>query len=142
MVGNTISEAAEIGIKLISHAPGHEEPKGGIQPPAFATVLQSSATGTAQPNAIVRIFSKTSAEAGELGGLPKVVKADAAGNWSASYATQPVGTRVTTTQTRTEGATSELTTAVAASADASSGGGSSGSGSTNNPAPPPPPPPR
>jgi CSLREA domain-containing protein len=106
-------------IKLISHSPGHEEPNGGIKPPAFATILQSSASGTAQPNAAVRIFSKASAETGELGGLLKVVEADAAGNWSASYATVGVGTLVTATQTSAEGGTSELAAAVAASADPS-----------------------
>ncbi|MBS1883220.1 MAG: right-handed parallel beta-helix repeat-containing protein [Actinobacteria bacterium] len=125
-------------IKLISHG-GPEKPNGGIKPPAFATVLQSSAKGTAEPNATVRIFSKASAETGELGALLKVVKADAAGNWSATYATVPVGTLVTATQTSSERATSELTTAVAAGADPSSGGGSSGSGSTSSPPPPPPP---
>jgi hypothetical protein len=128
-------------IKLISHG-GPELPNGGILPPAFATVLQSTATGTAQPNATVRIFSKTSAEAGELGALLKVVKANAAGDWSATYATVGAGTLVTATQTSTEGATSELTTAAAAGADPSKpdetkGSGSSGSG---NQSPPPPPP--
>jgi CSLREA domain-containing protein len=105
-------------IKLFSHG-GPEEPNGGIKPPALATVLQSGATGTAQPNATVRIFSKASPETGELGALLKVVKADAAGSWSVTYATVPVGTLVAATQTSPEGGTSELTTAVAASADPS-----------------------
>jgi hypothetical protein len=105
-------------IKLISHG-GPELPNGGILSPAFATVRQSTATGTAQPNATVRIFSKVSAEAGELGALLKVVKANAAGDWSATYATVGVGTLVTATQTSTEGATSELAAAVAAGADPS-----------------------
>lgn len=130
-------------IKLISHG-GPELPNGGILPPAFATVLQSSASGTAQPNATVRIFSKASAETGELGALLKVVKADGAGDWSATYATVGVGTLITATQTSTEGATSELTTAAAAGADPSrpdetKGSGSSGSGNQSPPPPPPPP---
>lgn len=143
VAANTGSGNSGAFIKLVSHG-GAEEPNGGIKPPAFATVLQSSATGTAQPNATVRIFSKASAETGELGALLKVVKANAAGNWSATYATVGTGTLVTATQTNVEGATSELTAAVAASADPSkpevpkSGGGSSGSGPTTNPSPPPP----
>lgn len=124
-------------IKLISHSPGHEEPNGGIKPPAFATVIQSSAIGTAQPNATVRIFSKTSAEAGELGALLNVVKADAAGNWSATYAAVGVGALVTATQTSTEGATSELTTAVAAGADPSKLEEPKSNPPPNNPPPPP-----
>ena len=129
-------------IKLISHG-GAEEPNGGIKPPALGAVLQSSATGTARPNATVRIFSKASAEAGELGALLKVVKADAAGDWSATYATVGVGTLVTATQTSTEGATSELAVAVGAGADPTKQDDTKSNppvGSSNTTPPPPPPP--
>jgi hypothetical protein len=124
-------------------------PNGGIQPPAFTAALQSSATGTAQPEAKVRIFSKASADAGELASLLAVVKADALGSWTATYATVPVGTLVAATQTSDagtpEGGTSEVSAPVTAAADpvvpvepggGGSGGGSSGSGSST-PAPAP-----
>ena len=88
--------------KLLPHG-GEEKPNGGIQPPILATVRQSSAAGTAEANATVRIFSKASAEPGELGALLTVVKADGAGAWSATYPTQPVGTLVTATQTSDAG---------------------------------------
>ncbi|HEX4732763.1 MAG TPA: NosD domain-containing protein [Solirubrobacterales bacterium] len=132
---------------------------GGIQPPTFATSLQSSATGNAQPNATVRIFSKASSEAGELGGLIAKVEADAQGSWQASYATLPVGTLVAATQTSDagslQGATSEVSEPSAATADpvkpvepeeheaGLGGGGSSQSGSsTPSPVPTLPTPPK
>ena len=52
---------------------------------------------------MVRIFSKASAEPGELGALLAVVNADATGAWAATYAKQPVGTLVTATQTSDAG---------------------------------------
>jgi hypothetical protein len=137
-------------ITLIGHG-GSERPNGGIQPPALVTVSQSSATGTAQPGATVRLFSKASAEPGELGGLLAVAKADSAGNWSATYATQAVGGLVAATQTSDAGTylagTSEVSAPVAASADPlppppvepekpnASGSSNSGGGSTNSPPP-------
>lgn len=102
----------------------------GIQPPAFASSLQSSATGTgAQPGAKIRVFRKASAEAGELQSFLAETVADGSGNWKLTYATVPVGTIVAATQTKTNGATSELSTATA-KADPSGGGG--GGGGTNN----------
>ena len=128
-------------IKLISHG-GPETPNGGILPPAFASVLQSSAAGTAEPNATVRIFGKTNAEPGELGALLAVVKADSVGHWTATYATVGVGALVTATQTDTELATSELATAVAAGADPvkpeePKGGGSTQASPSSSPSPAP-----
>jgi Periplasmic copper-binding protein (NosD) len=126
---------------------------GGIKPPPLTTVQQSSATGTAEPAATVRIFRKASAEGGELGALLAVVTAGAGGNWKATYATLPVGSLVAATQTSEagtpEGATSEVSLAVAATADpvepiepggGGSGGGSNGGGpstvTTESPVPP------
>ena len=84
---------------MVPHG-GPEEPNGGIKPPTFATVLQSTASGTAEAGATVRLFNKAAAEAGELGALIAVTKADALGNWTATFtAKQPAGTLVTATQT-------------------------------------------
>jgi hypothetical protein len=107
-------------IKLFEN-PVEEEVANGILPPALGTVEQSSASGTADANATVRIFSKASPEAGELGALIAVTKADAAGAWKATYAAVPVGTLVTATQTSNaetpEAGTSALATPKAAAAD-------------------------
>jgi hypothetical protein len=123
---------------------GSSETPNGLKPPVVTTALQSSASGTAAPNTTVRIFSKASAEAGELGALLAVTKADAAGAWSATFATVPVGTLVAATQTSDAGTavagTSEVGAPVAAIADppkppepekGGTGGGSGGGGNGN-----------
>jgi CSLREA domain-containing protein len=125
-------------IQLIGHG-GTEVPNGGIEPPAFVTALQSTATGTAQPNATVRIFSKASAEAGELASLLAVAKVDSTGNWTAAYATVPVGTLVAATATSDAGTpaggTSEVSAPVTAAADpvVPDGGGGGGGFSESGP---------
>jgi hypothetical protein len=125
-----------------------ELPNGGIQPPVLAAVRQSSASGTAEANATVRVFAKASPEAGELGALLAVVKADAAGTWTAGCSV-PVGTLVAATQTSNAGtleaATSELAPPLTATADPAppeepkTGGAGGSTGSTSNPPPSPPP---
>jgi Periplasmic copper-binding protein (NosD) len=125
---------------------GEGKPNHGILPPTFATAAQSSASGTAQPNAVVRLFNKASADEGELGGLLKAVEADAAGNWTATYAKQSVGGLVAATQTSPEGGTSRVSGPQAATVDpvpppepepekesggGGTGGGTSGGGSTS-----------
>jgi Periplasmic copper-binding protein (NosD) len=126
-------------IQLLEGEPG-ERPNAAVEPPTFATALQSSATGTAKPGSTVRVFSKASAEPGELASLLAVVHADATtGVWSATYATVPVRTLVAATETSTEGATSEVSEPRAATADpvkpvepeAGAGSSSSGSNSSN-----------
>lgn len=134
-------------IKLFAN-PVEGEIANGIAPPTVAAAWQSSASGTAAPEAIVRVYAKASAEPGELGAQLAKVQADAAGNWKATFAKQPVGGLVTATATR-EGGTSELATPVTAAADPeeeggdNSGGGGAGSGSTvsrgTTTGPPPPP---
>jgi hypothetical protein len=128
-------------IQLLEGEPG-ERPNAAVEPPTFATALQSSATGTAKPDSTVRIFSKASAEPGELASLLEVVHADATtGVWSATYATVPVGTLVAATETSTEGATSEVSEPSPATADpvkpteehAAGGDSSSSSGASSNP---------
>jgi hypothetical protein len=104
-------------IKLLGHG-GSEKPNGGIQPPVLAAVRQSSASGTADADATVRIFSKASSEPGELGVLLAVAKADAGGAWAATYPTQPVGTLVTATQTSEAGTAEAGTSALAAASPA------------------------
>jgi hypothetical protein len=131
-------------IELVGN--GSSETPNGLQPPVVATAVQSSALGTAAPNTTVRIFNKASPAPGELGELLAVVKADAAGAWSATYPTQPVGTLVAATQTSDAGTavagTSEVGAPLAASADPSKpsepeGGRGVGGGATGGGSPPP-----
>jgi CSLREA domain-containing protein len=89
---------------------------GGIVPPAFATSIQSNASGTgAEAKATIRVFRKAAAEAGEIESFLGETVADGSGNWKVSYAGQiPTGTIVAATQTSTAGGTSELSTATTA----------------------------
>ncbi|HEU4944910.1 MAG TPA: NosD domain-containing protein [Solirubrobacterales bacterium] len=89
---------------------------GGIEPPTFATSIQSSASGTgAEAGATVRVFRKGVAAAGELESFLAEAVADGSGNWKVSYPLQiPVGTIVAATQTSVAGGTSELVTATSA----------------------------
>ncbi|HET7454245.1 MAG TPA: NosD domain-containing protein [Solirubrobacterales bacterium] len=100
----------------------------GIAPPVVATALQSSATGTALPGAVVRVFRKASAEAGELQSFLGEAEADGSGNWKVAFPTVPAGTLVTATQTNENSATSELAVPVAAASESSGGGGGGGGG--------------
>jgi parallel beta-helix repeat protein len=133
VAANLGSDNALKFITLISHG-GPEEPNGGIQPPALASVLQSSASGTAKPGATVRLFVKSSSAPGELGARLATVVADAGGSWSATYATMPVGTLVTATQT-SDGGTSELTAPVGAAADPVPPPSNTGTPGSSSPAP-------
>ena len=58
---------------------------GGILPPTFGTAVQASASGTAEPGALVRVFRKGAAEAGELESFLGEAEADGGGNWAVAY---------------------------------------------------------
>jgi CSLREA domain-containing protein len=100
---------------------------GGIQPPTFATSIQSNASGTgAEPGATIRVFRKKTASAGEIESTLGEATADGSGTWKVTYSGQiPVGTNVAATQTSTAGGTSEISIATT-TADPSNGGGSNG----------------
>jgi CSLREA domain-containing protein len=90
---------------------------GGIQPPAFATAIQSSAGGTgAEPGATIRVFRKKTAAAGEIESFLGEATADGSGAWKAIYpgGQIPTGTSVAATQTSAAGGTSELSIATTA----------------------------
>ena len=58
----------------------------GIQPPPFATSMQSSAGGTgAEANARIRVFRKESGDPGELESFLGEAVADGSGNWKVTY---------------------------------------------------------
>lgn len=100
----------------------------GIQPPAFATSTQSTASGSgAVANARIRVFSHATKSPGQIGGFLAETVADASGNWKVTYPTITTGTSIGATQTNPAGGTSELSYATT-SADPSTGGGGSGGG--------------
>lgn len=108
-----------------------EDANGGIQPPAFATSTQSTASGTgAVAGARVRVFSNATKSPGQIGGFLAETVADGKGNWKATYPTIATGTAIGATQTNPAGATSELSYATAT---ADPGGGSKGKDKTKEP---------
>jgi hypothetical protein len=142
IAANTGSGNEEAFIQLFGQHGGTEEPNGNIKPPEFASARQSSASGAALPGSTVRIFSKMSAEAGELGARLATVTADSSGKWTAAYPAVPPGNLVAATQTK-EGGTSEVSAPIAATADPvepekeiqGGGGTSGGSLGTGTPSP-------
>ena len=91
---------------------------GGIQPPVIDAALQSSVSGTAKPEALVRVFRKATDGGGEIAGFLDEAVADSSGNWKISSSALPAGTFVAATQTL-EGGTSELSAAVKTVSDPS-----------------------
>jgi len=105
-----------------------ENANAGVTPPTFATLRQSSASGSGVGAfATIRVFRKAEAIPGEIASTLAETTADGSGNWKVAYPTIPTGTLVAATQTSAEGATSELAIA-AATADPSGGTGGGGSG--------------
>ena len=87
-----------------------------IGPPAIGSALQSSLSGTAEPDSVVRVFRMASEFDGGIAGFLGEAVADSSGNWKASFAAVPAGTFVAATQTL-EGGTSALSAVTAAQAD-------------------------
>jgi CSLREA domain-containing protein len=83
----------------------------GVAPPTFTSAVKSHAEGTAEPGALVRVFRKGSAEAGELASFLGEAVADGSGKWKVTYAPVPGKTIIAATQTSEDGGTSELATA-------------------------------
>ena len=110
-------------------------PNGGIEPPDVSTASKTEASGTADPDAAVRVFSKATTATGELGAYLGKVTADSGGKWQLIYLS-PVagGTFVAATQTNEEGGTSEVSDTASVPADPTSGGGgnSGNNGGGNN----------
>jgi CSLREA domain-containing protein len=112
---NEGDENAGLFIDLVDNA------NAGILPPTFATLQQSSASGSGvEPFATVRVFRKAEAIPGEIASTLAETTADGSGKWKVTYPAVPTGTLVAATQTSPEGGTSELAIE-AASADPDSG---------------------
>ncbi|HEX3239878.1 MAG TPA: right-handed parallel beta-helix repeat-containing protein [Solirubrobacterales bacterium] len=111
-------------IRLKADSPGTEPvgPNGGIKPPAVATASKTQASGTADPEDVVRVFAKTSPAVGELGAYLGKVTADVNGDWKLTFLS-PVagGSLVAATQTNNEGGTSEVSATASVPPDPPSG---------------------
>lgn len=108
--GNTGSGNGAIFIDLQSpkgpgndaYNPGDPATSGantGIQPPLIQAVDPTSASGTSDPNAVVRIHRKETASPGELGAQVATTTADGSGNWTVIFGSQADG-RFVATQSR------------------------------------------
>jgi CSLREA domain-containing protein len=132
---NRGSENDGLFIDLRAFEPGTEPngPNGGIKPPTVSTASKTEASGTADPEATVRVFSKATTATGELGAYLGKVTADSGGKWQLIYLS-PVagGTFVAATQTNEEGGTSEVSDTASVPPDPPSGGGGNGGGNNND----------
>jgi CSLREA domain-containing protein len=100
---NTGSGNTGLFIDLVT--PGAES-KGtnlGIKPPVIGSATKAKVSGTAEPEAFVRIFSKASTATGELGSFLGFAIAEPDGTWILEYDT-PIagGTVIGATQTASE----------------------------------------
>jgi CSLREA domain-containing protein len=77
-----------------------------IQAPEVTTVAATSASGTAEPAATVRVYEKSGAANGTVDGLIGTTVADGSGNWEVAYGSAPAF--VGATQTVLGDGTSEL----------------------------------
>jgi hypothetical protein len=127
---NRGSANAGLFIDLMPTPPGIAPPNGGIAPPAIAAATVTSAGGTgAKPGALVRVFRKKSAVAGELEAFLGEGTVNPEGGWSVVYASAiPAGTIVAATQTSEEGGTSELAITTSNGDGGSGAGGGAGGG--------------
>jgi hypothetical protein len=98
-------------IQLIGH--GSMETPNALQPPVIASAGETRTTGTAVPGTTVRVFTKASADPGELGTYLGKAEADATGAWKVTYAKQADGTLVAATQTSKAGTEEAGTSALA-----------------------------
>jgi CSLREA domain-containing protein len=116
-------------IDLVPAGTESKDPNNGIEPPVVSTAIEASAGGSAEEGAVVRVFRKQTAAAGEVDSFLGEAIADAGGNWKVVYGSAiPGGAFVAATQTK-NGGTSELSTPVAVAGSGSGGGGEGDAGS-------------
>jgi CSLREA domain-containing protein len=70
-----------------------------VAAPLITEALQSSVSGTAEPEATVRLFRKKTESAGEIEGFLGEAEADSSGDWKVSFAKVPTDTLAAATQT-------------------------------------------
>jgi len=123
-------------LRLVAY--GAEGDPNGIKEPKNLTAGKTEASGTGAPGAVVRVFWKASSEDGEIAGFLGQATVDGSGNWKATYAPQPEGTRIIATQTL-NGGTSDFSSVATTPPDPPAP--PSGCPAVPSACPPPPPPP-
>jgi hypothetical protein len=98
--------------------------------PTIVKAYPTKVSGTAEPEAKVRVFATVGESNGGIEGFLGEVTAAGDGTWTAPIATSAVGSHVTATQT-VEGGTSQMSAVAAIESEPSSGGGGGGGGSTS-----------
>jgi hypothetical protein len=105
------------GTATAGNGPGNpgSENGGAVAPQISGTPTTLAASGTAAPNATVRVFITPSADGANPSAISEFVgkvTADGAGAWTLTYGSPiPNDSRIAATQTLTDGSTGELTTA-------------------------------
>ena len=92
-------------------------PNSGAQAPTISSASPTTATGGAAPGAVVSVFTKSNATAGELEGFLAQTTAAASGAWLATFPAQPDGRLLAATSTIATD-TSELSATAAVDATA------------------------
>jgi CSLREA domain-containing protein len=95
---------------------GNTGPNEGILPPVVTAVNNQTISGTAAPNAVVRIYRTNTANGSaptDILAFAGMATADGAGNWSHTFATAlPVPGQVTANQTNATNSSSEFSNAM------------------------------
>jgi hypothetical protein len=112
-----VDVGAQGGTTVDGNGPGNpgSENGGALAPQILGTPTTLVASGTAVPNATVRVFITPSADGTDPSAISEFVgqaTADGAGAWTLTYGSPiPNDSRIAATQTLTDGSTGELTTA-------------------------------
>jgi hypothetical protein len=79
--------------------PGNTGANQGIQPPTISSFNSATSVGgTAAPNAVIRLYTKSTDATGELGSLLATATATGAGQWTTTVVAQPEDQRLVATQ--------------------------------------------
>jgi CSLREA domain-containing protein len=100
IVGNRGAGNGDLFIELQPPSgSGNTGANQSIQPPTITSFNSpTSVSGTSAPNAVIRLYSKSSDAAGELGSLLASPTANGAGQWTTTVAAQPESQRLVATQ--------------------------------------------
>jgi hypothetical protein len=113
---NNGSTANDLFLDLGADGPGNATFNGAIAAPAITSATTEAVSGTAQPNALVRVFKTTALFGSVPGDVTSFIgqaPADGAGNWSLPGGSLNAGEGVSANQTAVSGS-SELSPAIIA----------------------------
>lgn len=91
-------------ISLVKKSAGEAKgPNNGIQPPVITAATLTGASGTAEPEAFVRVYANATASEGEMGTFLGRAEADpTTGAWSLTYSASAATAKVAASQTADE----------------------------------------